>query len=227
MNVPIKFEIHSQKQQPFLVCLYPDLEFEFTSLEKEKWKVFMFKMWIWVPHCYMMIVMWQDRYRTVYMIWKGCHGDANIWMIFMVCIVLTKGEQGKVRFSKSPNKIIRWVGDVDCSACGDDFPFPSHHSEIIIRQPIFLSVGRHRTQNMLLNRSQLRLCYISQSVSLFQVGYFFVWVQFRSQVRGLRGEGLGRPKRLFRLQTIEAESQEVYEGIPLSRPGLHKLPEAL
>ena len=138
-----------------------------AKMDFRKWKVFMFKMWIWVPHCYMMIVMWQDRYRTVYMIWKGCHGDANIWMIFMVCIVLTKGEQGKVRFSKSPNKIIRWVGDVDCSACGDDFPFPSHHSEIIIRQPIFLSVGRHRTQNMLLNRSQLRLCYISQSVSLF------------------------------------------------------------
>ena len=95
-----------------------------AKMDFRKWKVFMFKMWIWVPHCYMMIVMWQDRYRTVYMIWKGCHGDANIWMIFMVCIVLTKGEQGKVRFSKSPNKIIRWVGDVDCSACGDDFFFP-------------------------------------------------------------------------------------------------------
>ena len=99
MNVPIKFEIHSQKQQPFLVCLYPDLEFEFTSLQKwisenERFSCskcgYEFHIVIWWLSC--------DKIDTGQYIWYGRDAMAMLIFEWYSWFVLYWQKENKERF---------------------------------------------------------------------------------------------------------------------------------
>ena len=119
MNVPIKFEIHSQKQKTFLVCLYPDLEFEFTLLQE--WISENERFSCWKCGYEFHIVRWWlscDKIDTGQDDEEGLHGDANNWMIFnhgLYCIDKRRTRKGSVLqilalFDTFWKFIFHWIG---------------------------------------------------------------------------------------------------------------------